>query len=118
MNKRSLTLVLTMMASLALPAAARADWGGHHYYPGYYRPHSGFEFIISQPRPVCYVQQPQPVYVSQPVYVNQPVYYQQPQMTENGYCREFTRTSYVGGRPQQGYGNACMQPDGSWQMVD
>lgn len=33
-------------------------------------------------------------------------------------CREYTRTIYVGGRPQQGYGTACLQPDGSWQVVN
>jgi len=34
-----------------------------------------------------------------------------------GYCREFTQTVTVGGRLQSGYGTACMQPDGSWQIV-
>ncbi len=33
------------------------------------------------------------------------------------YCREYTGTIYVGGRPEQGYGTACLQPDGSWQVV-
>jgi hypothetical protein len=35
----------------------------------------------------------------------------------NDYCREYTGTIYVGGRAQQGYGTACLQPDGSWQVV-
>jgi surface antigen len=40
-------------------------------------------------------------------------YYQNP----NGqYCREYTQTIVVGGRSQQGYGKACRQPDGSWQI--
>lgn len=34
------------------------------------------------------------------------------------YCREYTRTIYVGGKPQEGYGTACLQPDGSWQIVN
>jgi surface antigen len=34
-----------------------------------------------------------------------------------GYCREYSHTIYVGGRPQRGYGQACRQPDGSWQIV-
>lgn len=33
------------------------------------------------------------------------------------YCREYTRTVYIGGRAQEAYGDACMQPDGSWMIV-
>lgn len=33
------------------------------------------------------------------------------------YCREYSHTIYVGGRAQEGYGRACRQPDGSWQIV-
>lgn len=37
---------------------------------------------------------------------------------ENGqYCREFTQTIYIGGKPEEGYGTACRQPDGSWKIV-
>ena len=41
-------------------------------------------------------------------------YYQNP----NGqYCREFNSTINVGGRTERGYGTACRQPDGQWQIV-
>lgn len=40
-----------------------------------------------------------------------PATYQEP------YCREFTKVIDVGGRAQPGYGKACYQPDGSWQIV-
>ena len=33
------------------------------------------------------------------------------------YCREYTRTVYIGGRIQEAYGTACLQPDGSWMVV-
>ena len=33
------------------------------------------------------------------------------------YCREFQQTITVGGQSQQGYGTACRQPDGSWEMI-
>lgn len=33
------------------------------------------------------------------------------------YCREYTKTIRVGGQLQSGYGTACMQPDGSWELV-
>ena len=33
------------------------------------------------------------------------------------YCREFTQSINVGGKAQKGYGKACRQPDGTWQVV-
>jgi len=33
------------------------------------------------------------------------------------YCREYTQTINVGGQAKQGYGTACRQPDGTWQVV-
>ena len=32
-------------------------------------------------------------------------------------CREYTQTITIGGEPQQSYGTACRQPDGSWKIV-
>lgn len=32
------------------------------------------------------------------------------------YCREYTQSIKVGGQTKQGYGTACRQPDGSWQV--
>src|SRR5262249_1518651 len=32
------------------------------------------------------------------------------------YCREYTSTVRVDGRPQQAHGVACMQPDGTWEI--
>lgn len=41
-----------------------------------------------------------------------------PYQADNGqYCREFTHKINVGGRSETGYGTACRQPDGSWQIV-
>jgi hypothetical protein len=34
------------------------------------------------------------------------------------YCREYTRTVYIGGRSQEAYGTACQQPNGDWMIVD
>lgn len=39
------------------------------------------------------------------------------QLNNGQYCREFTQTINVGGKVQQGYGTACRQPDGTWQIV-
>jgi surface antigen len=38
--------------------------------------------------------------------------------SDNGqYCREFTQSIVVAGKRQQGYGTACRQEDGTWQVV-
>ena len=34
------------------------------------------------------------------------------------YCREYTQTINVGGKKQEGFGKACRQPDGTWQIVE
>ncbi len=36
---------------------------------------------------------------------------------EGRYCREYQQTIYVGGQQETGYGIACEQPDGSWEIV-
>ncbi len=39
------------------------------------------------------------------------------QAPDGQYCREFQQTIVVGGQQEQGFGKACRQPDGSWQVV-
>ena len=37
--------------------------------------------------------------------------------TRNGtFCREYQQTITVGGQEERGFGTACRQPDGSWQL--
>lgn len=38
--------------------------------------------------------------------------------SEGRYCREYQSEIIVGGRRQSTYGQACMQPDGSWEIVN
>jgi surface antigen len=38
--------------------------------------------------------------------------------TSGRYCREYSQTIYVDGRKETGYGTACRNPDGSWQIVN
>jgi hypothetical protein len=33
-------------------------------------------------------------------------------------CREFQHAVTIGGRTQQAYGTSCLQPDGSWKIVN
>jgi len=38
--------------------------------------------------------------------------------TDGRYCREFQQTIEIGGKLEKGYGTACRQPDGSWQIMN
>lgn len=40
------------------------------------------------------------------------------QNSQGQYCREYTQTIVVGGRKEEGFGRACRQPDGSWQIIE
>lgn len=39
------------------------------------------------------------------------------QPSTGAYCREYQQDIVVGGKRQQGYGQACRQPDGSWKVI-
>jgi surface antigen len=75
----------------------------------------------------------QAVYGAQTVPVGQQISWNNPQSGNSGYvvpvrdgyeqtsgryCREYQTVVTVGGRQQSGYGTACYQPDGSWQVID
>ena len=34
------------------------------------------------------------------------------------YCREYQQTVTISGKPEQSYGTACRQPDGSWKITN
>lgn len=111
----SLSLASLALAVFAPPAYARDhgrgwdDHGHRHYRHG--------------PAPSVYVGNffpPRPV--MQRTYIVNNSYYQpapQPyRVSEERYCREYYGPVRIGGRVQQAYGNACLQPDGSWEVVD
>ena len=88
-------LALGVLGGVALGAAIA---GPHYYEPyPYYAPVYVAPPVYVQPYPG-----PAPVYVSP---APQP------------YCRGYTSTIIVNGQYQQSYGTACLQPDGSWQVV-
>ena len=64
--------------------------------------------------PPIYV--PSPVYAPRPVYVPPPVYVQPP--APRPYCREYQGDAIINGSGQPFYGTACLQPDGSWRIVN
>jgi surface antigen len=39
------------------------------------------------------------------------------QAPSGAYCREYETTITIEGRQERGYGRACRQPDGSWQVL-
>ncbi len=135
---RSLVLsCLAAAAALAIGTAAPAQaggrvavgvsigtgwYGGPGYYPRYYAPrYAGYPADYYPPPAVVVAPPPPP-----PVVVYQqpaPTYYVAPQPPaappqQQAYCREYQKTLMIGGRPQPGYGTACMQPDGSWKAIN
>jgi hypothetical protein len=87
----------------------RGYWGGTNVIiaPGY-----GYYSapIIAPPPP--------PIYVPAPVYVPpSPRVYVVPQ-AQQPYCREYQGDAVINGSGQPFYGTACLQPDGSWRIVN
>jgi surface antigen len=40
------------------------------------------------------------------------------QTASGSYCREYQQTVMISGKPENSYGTACRQPDGSWKLVN
>lgn len=131
------TLGLVATGVLAVPSAtpAHADSFTIGYSSGYY-PHHYHHRHHHHPRarvvyvapPLVYYYPPPPprvIYVTPPpppAYMTPapPVAYQTlpgGPLADNRQCREYQSTAVVNGRRVQSYGTACLQPDGSWQIV-
>ncbi len=85
-----------------------------YYEPTYVAPPAPIDppqrrVIYVQPQEVVEYREATPTYV-QGGYVGG-------EDTPSGYCREYTQRIRVNGRMQESYGTACLQPDGSWQIV-
>jgi hypothetical protein len=113
-----LILGTAAIALLPQPAAARVSvgigiglplFGPAYGAPAYYPP-------AYYPAPYAYA----PVYAPPPA----PAYYAQPQSyapagaPASSQCREYNTTTVIGGTPQQTVGTACLQPDGTWRIVN
>ena len=111
--KHTLAALTLISALSAIPATAEArDWHDNH------RSHSGVSLSLNFGSPYYHSYYRPVRYVSYaPAYVPPPVYYSNNDYNDSGYCREFTNNVYVGGRMRQSYGTACLQPDGSWRVV-
>lgn len=92
----------------------RPGWGPRPYYA--YRPYPYYypaypvvnETVVYQTVPAAPLPQS-----SLPVYDDQVASDEE----DGRYCREYQRPVTVGGVAQAGYGRACLQPDGSWEIV-
>lgn len=120
----SLILGAAAMAAAPAPAEARVRVGigigiplfapayaGPAYYPRAYYPPAYYPPAY-YPAPYAYAPAYAPVYV-------------QPQQTAapapaaaSSQCREYNTTTVIGGTPQQAVGTACLQPDGTWRIVN
>lgn len=68
--------------------------------------------VYSDPSPIVYAPYA-PNYVAPPA--PPPPTYVDPQA--GTYCREYSQEIRIDGRLQESYGTACLQPDGSWRIV-
>ncbi len=90
-------------------------WGEPYYpaygYPGYYP----YYYYAAPPPPVVYG--PPPVAYATPAVPS--VDQSSPTFTDSSgrTCREYQSTAQIAGGAQSTYGTACLQPDGSWRVV-
>jgi surface antigen len=102
---RTVTLALIV---LMLPHAASARGRAYYYYGAPYYP----PYYYYPPPAVVYAPPPGVVYAVPPP----------PQMNLGRQvspgCREYTAPANVGGQVVQTYGTACLQPDGTWRIVE
>ena len=116
-----LSLGISMLAFDPAPAAAgsRTFIGlnfGFAYapYPYYYPP--PYYYYPYYPPPVVYAPPPVVYAPPAPMVVNPA---SAPYVANNGQtCREYQSTTMIGGATRPVYGTACLQPDGTWRIVN
>jgi hypothetical protein len=91
----------------AAPAEARTFVSVGVGLPLFYAPPP----VVYAPPPVVYAAPP-PV-----VYAPAPTAYAPAPAPASQTCREYQSTIQVNGQPQPSHGTACLQPDGTWRIV-
>lgn len=116
-------LAIGAIAAAPQPAEARVvigfGFGVPVYPPAYYPPPYYYypppAVVYAPPPPVVYAQPPA-AYAQPPA---QPGVAANPASAPNGQtCREYQSTAMVDGVQQPTHGTACLQPDGSWRIVN
>src|SRR5436305_8970410 len=111
-NKRKVLLLAAALLAGAVAVPPVAEARGFVTF-GFGVPLAGPPAYYSPPSPPVYYYPP-PVYYTPPAtYVPPVAQNQAPGQT----CREYESTTTFDGRPQRTYGTACLQPDGTWQIV-
>ena len=83
----------------------------------YERPHPRQAYYAPPVEPYSYRTTYVPTYVAPPDYPPAPTPVTYVDEDNGGYCREYSQQVRVGGRIQESYGTACLQPDGSWKIT-
>ena len=90
------------------PAEARGFVSFHFGVPLVVGPPVYYYYPPPPPPPVYYYLPPAPAYSTPPAAGSS-----QPQQA----CHEYQTTAIIDGKPQPVYGRACLQPDGTWRIV-
>jgi len=114
--RKLVVAVVAFAAILAAVQPAGADWRWRRA-----RPHYGPPVWVYPPPPPVVIYAPAPQSPPPPppmvVYAPLPPAAVTPVADQGRYCREYQGTVMVGNAMQPSYGTACMQSDGSWQIV-
>ncbi|WP_119420964.1 hypothetical protein [Desertibaculum subflavum] len=110
--------------STGRPYYGHRHYGHRHYGPprhAYYYYGPRFYYPPPPPRVVYYYPPPPPVfYVPVPrgpavaAHPTSPVF----QTPQGQHCREYQANLNIGGAVQPSYGTACLQPDGTWRLMN
>jgi len=106
------------------PAAARVHVGIGFGFPLFGPPAPAYYYpppYYYAPPPPAYYAPPPGYYAPPPASYAPPATYYAPPAAPSatsGQCREYSSTMTISGRQQQVTGTACLQPDGTWRLVD
>ena len=92
-------------------------WRSGHWYNGHHEGRHGWWWIAGG----VWYWYPKPIYPYPQPYAFPGVAPQEPAVApppQQSHCREFQDTIVVDGKKQKAYGTACLQPDGSWKVID
>lgn len=90
----------------------RPSYGAGYAQPAYYGdayPYDMFPRTYYVPYQPTYVAPPDPPAPPPATYIDSDY---------GSYCREYSQLVRIGNRMRESYGTACLQPDGSWHIVE